>query len=254
MNEIKSKEQVKHLVPIGTSQSSLFSSGFPSEDDKRSWYVSNLPGVGSGYGRPSSSSIDVMQTRQSSMQENTTLSTNCLTQNSARLEGYESLDFKCKKAQRKLFDLEVPASEYVDDETEVQGDLEVSRTESCLINKRDKSLSNHTGDNGKTLRSNLFSSTTHCLADLNEPIEVEELSASASVNNLSNKNQAVSTHPYSSIWCTGKEISGNPIIGKNGEINNLHIKNERSEKECSSYIIQDGNFSCFPGCANFTSS
>lgn len=248
MNEIKSKEQVKHFLQNGTSRSSLFSSGFSSEDDKRSWYISNLPGVGSGYGRPSSSRADVIQTHQSSMQEKTTLSTYGLNQNSARLKDYESLDFKCKKVQRRLFDLEVPANEYMDDETEVQ-ELEVSRTESCLINKSnevtqagDKNSSNHTGtgNNGNALRSNL-SRTTHYLADLNEPIDVEEVSASASVNNLGNKNRAVSMHSNSGIWCSAKETTENPVMGKNGEIRNLHIKNEFSEKESSSYTIQAGN-------------
>ncbi|PON65984.1 hypothetical protein PanWU01x14_112110 [Parasponia andersonii] len=241
MNEIKTKEQVKHLIPSGTSQSSLF----PSEDDKRSWYISNLPGVGSSYGRPSSSSADVNQTRQSSLQEKTTLSTYGFTQNNARLKDYESLDFKCKKAQRRLFDLEVPANEYMDDESEVQEELEVSRTESCLINKSsevtpagDKNLSNHTGDNGNTLRSNISSRKTHYLADLNEPIEVEEVSASASVNNVGHKNQAVSMQTYSGIWCSGKGISENPEIVTNGETVNLHIKNERNGS--SSYTIQAG--------------
>ncbi|XP_062106573.1 uncharacterized protein LOC133817936 isoform X2 [Humulus lupulus] len=204
MNEFQSKEQIKHLIPSGTSQSSMFQSGFSTEDDKRSWYISNLPGAGSGCGRPSSSSADVIQIHQSHMHEKTTLSTYGLSQNSARLKDCESLDFKCKKAQRRLFDLEVPADEYIDDETETNGELEISRTESCLINNgnevtvaADKNVFKHTGDNGNTLTSNLYSGRTHYLADLNEPIEVEEVPASASVDNMGDKTQTESTQAYS---------------------------------------------------------
>ncbi|KAF4390801.1 uncharacterized protein LOC115701583 [Cannabis sativa] len=214
MNEFQSKEQTKHLIPSGTSQSSLFPSGFSTEDDKRSWYISNLSGSSSVCGRPSSSSADVIQTHQSSMHERTTLSTYGLNQNSARLKDCESLDFKCKKTQRRLFDLEVPADEYVDDETEPDGEVEMSRTESCLINNSsevtlaaDKNVFNHTDDNGNKLTCNLYPRRTHYLADLNEPIEVEEVAASASVDTMGDKTRPESTQAYSAQIESKRSIS-----------------------------------------------
>ena len=147
MNEVRNKEQVGLLMPTGASQPSLFSSSFPSEDEKRSWHASSFPFLGSNYGRPSSSSAGVIQSPQSSLK---------VTPIGTRLkEDDEPLDPKCKKPQRRLFDLEVPADEYMDDETDVEGDCTVLRRENPQFNKsnevtqaRDNNLSRHTGDDG----------------------------------------------------------------------------------------------------------
>lgn len=205
MNEIKWKEeQVNHLMPVGTSQTSLFSSDFPSKDDKRSWFFSSFPLVSSNYGRPSSSSADIGQCPQSFMKEKTTQTRCNLTEN-------ESLDLKCKKPQRILFDLELPANEYMNDETEAQGEFAVSKTESYIFNKSNEV----TQDGEKKLSNHTYTGKTYTLADLNEPVEVEEVSASASVDNL------------------GNEISRG--------ISTVHLKTEKNEKECSSYTFEAGN-------------
>lgn len=200
MNDIKRKEQVNHLMPIGASHSSPFLSGLPSEDDKRSWFFSSFPLVSSNYGRPSSSSANVSQSPQSFTKEK-------IMQSRCNLAINESLDLMCQKPRRLLFDLELPANEYMNDETEEQGEFVVSKTESHLLNK---------STNGeKTLSNQTFARRTHNLADLNEPIDVEEVSASASIDNL------------------GNEISGG--------ISTVHLKTERNENECSSYTFEAGN-------------
>ncbi|KAI5340905.1 hypothetical protein L3X38_020179 [Prunus dulcis] len=58
MNEIKSKELLKHQKVAGTS---LSSSGFPNEDDRNSRHNSNLPFVDSSFGRPCTSSTGISQ-------------------------------------------------------------------------------------------------------------------------------------------------------------------------------------------------
>ena len=91
------------------------------------------------------------------------------------------------------------------------------------------------------------------MADLNEPVEVEEVSALAADNNLGSeiyspeqiKSRAGSTHVYSNVWFAAKQLSENPVFGKNGGISSVHLKNESNEKERSPYSVQAGNHLCF---------
>lgn len=249
MNEIKSKERAEQSMPTGTSKSSLFSSGFPSEDDKRSWDISKLPSASSNYG----SSTDFIQSHCNSMMKGKIIqSSSGPMQNDARLKDYESLDSKSNKFQRRLFDLERPAHECINDEYELQGGSEMSRAASYLFNKnneaahaRDDNLSNHTGNNsgynGHPVKSSLYSRRDLNFTDLNEPIEVEEVSASASVHSLGNETcskeemqmRSISTNAHTGTWSSETR--------KDGEVSIPHVMKKGSQKEWSFYTSDIGN-------------
>lgn len=247
MNEIKSKERAKQSIPTGTSKSSPFSFGFASEDEKRSWDISKLPTVSSSHG----SSTDFIQSHYNSMMKGKIIqSSSATTPNGIRLKDYESLDSKPNMHQRRFIDLELPAEEYIDDGNELQGESEVSRAAGYLFTKsngvthaRDENISNR-----HALRSGLNLRRTHNLTDLNEPIEVEEVSASTSVNSLGNETckeeiqrRSASTNTYTGLWSSEKELYGKPYIGNDGGVSNLHVMNKRNPKEWSSYTFDTGN-------------
>ncbi|KAF3444815.1 hypothetical protein FNV43_RR14508 [Rhamnella rubrinervis] len=256
MNEIKSKERVKKSLPAGTSKSSPFSYGFASEDEKRSCDISKLPSVSSNNG----SSTDFIQSHYNSMIKGKIIQSSSATiQNGVRLKDYESLDSKSNKHQRRFIDLELPADEYINDGNELQGESEMSRAAGYLFTKcngvthaRDENISNCASDdsgyNHHPLRSGLNSRRTHKLTDLNEPIEIEEVSASTSVNSLGNETcskeeiqrRSVSTNAYTGLWSSEKELFGKPHIGNDGGGSSLHVMNNRNQKEWSSYTFDTG--------------
>ncbi|XP_015879824.3 uncharacterized protein LOC107415920 isoform X1 [Ziziphus jujuba] len=245
MNEIKSKERARQSIPTGMSKSSLFSSGFPSVDDKRSWDFSKLPSASSNYG----SSTDFIQSHCNSMVKGKiTQSSFGPMQNGVRLKDYEPLDSKSSKFERRLFDLERPAHEYINDD-DLQGDSEMSRAAGCQFNKSnvathatDDNLSNHTCDNsgysGHPLKSSLYSRRALNFTDLNEPIEVEEVCASASVTSLRNETclkgeiqrQSTSTNAHIGTWSSETR--------KDEGLSILHVMNKGSQKEWSSYTSE----------------
>lgn len=133
------------------------------------------------------------------------------------LKDCEPLKSKINTSQRRMFDLELPADFYD------EGIRQVDRT--------------------------------HDLADLNEPIHVEETSLSASVNNLSSNNsclnvelrkQDVCMNSNSGFWFSAQEFSQNFFVGREAGIclNDKHIERERSRKEQSTYNFKAGNTRC----------
>ncbi|KAM2584110.1 hypothetical protein TB2_045131 [Malus domestica] len=95
------------------------------------------------------------------------------------MKDHESLDSRGKKPRRKLFNLELPAEECLSDEDEPDGGLGLGT---------DKS-----GCNNNASSSDLHLVRSNGLTDLNEPIQMDKVSASTSVvmsgNHLSSKEE-----------------------------------------------------------------
>ncbi|CAK9188169.1 unnamed protein product, partial [Ilex paraguariensis] len=193
MNEIKSRELLKHQMPAQTLQSSVFLSHLPSEDAEKTRHISNSPVTDSILIRLSKSQIDSIQ-------------------HNGIMKDCESPTPKCNTFQRKVVDLEMPAD-----------------------------VAFKTDYNGDSLRANLNPKRTHDLADLNEPVEVEETSVSSSVDDLDNityleevvQTRDVSANANLQFHFISKELSQSPITGRveRSCLNNRHLVSGWHTKE-----------------------
>ncbi|XP_022739371.1 uncharacterized protein LOC111291713 isoform X2 [Durio zibethinus] len=190
MNEIKSKEGNKHLIPGGTSESNPFSSSFMSEDEQQKWHTSKSYLLDLNRFRVSTSGAHSIQSQFSPLKGNVVQSRGCLTQNGLKLKNCETLESQCNKVQTMLFDLECPAQEYINNEEGGRGVSAVPGLESHYLKRsneipheRDPILSMNCDSNysfnGEATSFNLNLKRTRGFTDLNEPILVEEASTSA---------------------------------------------------------------------------
>lgn len=236
MNEIKSKDLLKHLISTGSSQSSLFSSHITSDDAKKTWHISDSPMVDSICGRPSMSCFDIIQSPYSLVKGKIMAVNGVHTQNGVKLKDSEILESHGKKLHKRLIDLELPADDYISNEEEQLEEKvsELSRVESYSHNRNfkvtcDSNLKLYVAGgmisdcNGEVSRSHLYSRETHGFTDLNEPIQVEEASTSASIDIIGDitcskdevRRQDLSVNSHSEPQCFSKEFSQNPRTGSN---------------------------------------
>ncbi|XP_050382513.1 uncharacterized protein LOC126799360 [Argentina anserina] len=195
MDEIKSKEVLKHQKAAAASQLPLFSSGFPL--------------VGSDYHKPSMSTTGISSQSYCISIANTQ-PTSCGPNQSG-----------VKKLHRRLFNLELPADEYISD-GEPEGVLLGPATETyphirrneakVLFNRYAEASSNNSGP----LSSGLYLERSY-MTTLNESIQVDKMSASTNV--------------YKGVWPFPKKFPENPQLGKDGGVSTLHLKNESNQRE-----------------------
>ncbi|KAB2613799.1 pentatricopeptide repeat-containing protein [Pyrus ussuriensis x Pyrus communis] len=141
-------------------------------------------------------------------------------QSRVEMKDHESLDSRGKKPRRKLFNLELRAEECLSDEEEPDGGLGLGT---------DKS-----GCNNNASSSDLHLVRSNGLTDLNEPIQMDKVSASTSVvmsgSHLSSKEeiegQVLSANAYKGVWPFAKKFPENPQARKDGGVHDLHSKNE----------------------------
>lgn len=258
MNEIKGKELCEHPIPAAISLSSLFSSRMSSEDAKSTWHIPNFPTVDSTCCRPSRSGTESTKSPLSLMKGKMMQTGVAPNQTEVTLNDYTCDESKCKKFPRRLFDLELPADKYIDNEEEQLEErvVKLSRGEVYPPNmnyeiacRREINFSLSRGmDSGinGNVTSNLYL-PNNGLANLNEHAKVKEASTSASVDILGNiacskeNIQGWNSLPNSNsvFHCLGKESSWNPQKGMDGGVcfNNLHLQNENL-KEWLSYSSQ----------------
>lgn len=144
-NHIRSKEPHKHLMLAGTLQSSNV---FLSEDDKKRWHMSTLSLMDSCYGRPSTLGVHTFQSHFNSVKGTIIQSNFGPTQSIVKRKDHKPLEPKSSKLQRRFFNLEVPADEFICNDVEPQGVSEFSEVHDHPSNrvngiacKRDGNLS-----------------------------------------------------------------------------------------------------------------
>ncbi|KAH0969554.1 hypothetical protein GBA52_028566 [Prunus armeniaca] len=155
------------------------------------------------------------------------------------MKDHESLDSRGKKPQRRLFNLELPA-----DDTSV---MEKNQKEFSWGQARDDILSNHIGETSG-YNNGLHIERSSGLTDLNEPIQLDTVSASTSVfkygNDFSSKEeierQVLSANAYKGVWPFAKKFPENPQMEKDGRVSICILKNERHQKEWSTYALKAG--------------
>ncbi|GAB4829084.1 hypothetical protein Ancab_018746 [Ancistrocladus abbreviatus] len=211
MDEFRRKEHYKQRMPYETSSSSSpLPSQIPSEDALK-WNASSFPLANSVSGRLPASNPDVISSpnrmKGKSIQVAPVPSPNC-----SSPKGSEASESRPTKFRRKMLDLQLPANEYIDmEEVEHCGGTTVSdicnhpdgnhnfSAESgvkLFLRHREK-----IGFHGDAARSNPGLRKSYTMADLNEPVQVEEASGFPSADFLG--------HAIPQDRCRDQEFSSN---------------------------------------------
>ncbi|XP_019433380.1 PREDICTED: uncharacterized protein LOC109340216 isoform X3 [Lupinus angustifolius] len=164
MNEVKRKELHKNQM---ASQITI--------EDGKKWHISVVEGIHSHLG-----SIKGISNQSGVLFPSP---------NRCNSKDIEVLEPRPSKVQRKMFDLELPADVYIDtEESEKLSDEKINGPTSFLLdrnckNGKESDVKLFCGNGVKTshedtLRSEQFSRRRNDLADLNEPVQVEETNGS----------------------------------------------------------------------------
>ncbi|GFQ02057.1 hypothetical protein PHJA_002349600 [Phtheirospermum japonicum] len=167
MDQFKRKEShhLRASMEQPSSSSSLRGSQLPSQD-ARKWHMAGFPLLHSGYDRTSISGLEIENSPMSCTKGyNPTQPSHFPFQNGASLKESEPSDTRPLKVRKKLFDLQLPADEYVDTEDNEKfpefTDLPLGARDGMKTDCR----------------------SVRC-ADLNEPIGIEEAMAPSIVDFL----------------------------------------------------------------------
>ncbi|KAL8533696.1 hypothetical protein ACS0TY_009916 [Phlomoides rotata] len=174
MEEVKRKELNGIRASMEpSSSSSLRGSHVPSEDAQK-WHMEGFPLLNSGYKRTSVSGVEIIDSPMSCTKGYNAQPGQFPFPNGSSLKDSKLLDSRPLKVRKKLFDLELPADEYVDIEDDKNlPEGKVSDALNYVPNGKLKS-----GPESRVAEP----ASASCLADLNEPVEIEEAIAPSSTN------------------------------------------------------------------------
>ncbi|KAJ4961778.1 hypothetical protein NE237_021688 [Protea cynaroides] len=236
MDELKRKEISKYGASVEPTRSSPFPSQMLSEVAPKMWENPNI--------RPSVSGTEDIQSTFSSIKENNKQARPVLAQNGG--------SSKESKLPRKMIDLQLPADEYIDSE-EGEPIEEEKLSNHRVAPESDVKLCLGNGGNPNrpecSLRADSYLWSTHGLADLNEPIQVDEATSSASVDFVGPLNSHGAVHlrdlpgkPNSGILGLPREFFQNSQKGRvNGTCSSiLHLESEGNKPEWPSYNPEAG--------------
>ncbi|KAE8673270.1 protein O-linked-mannose beta-1,4-N-acetylglucosaminyltransferase 2-like [Hibiscus syriacus] len=190
MDEVRNKELKKNRIPIESSlPSSLLASQIKTEV-AHNWDIPNFSVANSVCGRRSISGVEDAHSPLSSVKGSSIQAGPFLSPNGVNSKDVEVLERRPMKARRKMFDLQLPADTYMDtEEAEEFRDDTTSGTSSYLPNgngrigpesggKRFHSDVGKTGCQGDASRFDACLRGKNSLADLNEPVQIEETDGS----------------------------------------------------------------------------
>ncbi|XP_060184343.1 uncharacterized protein LOC132614023 [Lycium barbarum] len=165
---------------LPSSSSSILGSHLLPKD---AWkcHITSFPLANSSYARPSISGTEIVNSPLSSAKVNAVQSGQVQKQNGLSSMIFEALEARPSKVRKKMFDLQLPADEYLDtDEVEQLQDNEGSFYPSSRANGNDKvSLDScKKSDKKDASASNSCLKSSVQLTDLNEPAQLEEVTAS----------------------------------------------------------------------------
>ncbi|XP_051149014.1 uncharacterized protein LOC127263822 [Andrographis paniculata] len=195
MEEIKRTELRKHRASIEpASSSSLQGSQLPLEDNRK-WQMPGFSLLNSSYSRTPTSEIELSKSPMSCIQGNATQPAQSPLQNGTTAKNSEAADSRPSKVRKKLFDLHLPAEEYIDtEEGEKLLENKASNVSAYACNGNPSSQpERHT----KLLLDNHAGVRADCkMADLNNPAQIDEAMVALSVDFLGRSSQyepAIST-------------------------------------------------------------
>ncbi|KAK7274897.1 hypothetical protein RIF29_15998 [Crotalaria pallida] len=186
MNEVKRKELHRNHIPAEASFSTdRLASQRTIEDGKR-WHISGFPVGNSTSAKTSVSGVEGIHSPLDSMKGISKQGDLFSSPNGCSSKDVEVLESRPSKVRRKMFDLQLPADAYID--TEESEKLSDEKTNGPTLFLPDRNCKNgrendanffvgngvKTSSQEDTSRSEQFSSRRNGLADLNEPVQVEE--------------------------------------------------------------------------------
>ncbi|GLT27592.1 hypothetical protein SLA2020_025780 [Shorea laevis] len=234
MDDIRTKElQKSHISAKISLSSSPLASQITFEDTSK-WHSCSFPLANSVCARPSISGYEDIHSPLSFRKGNSLQTGSFLSQNGGSSKDVEVLDCRPTKVRRKMFDLQLPADEYIDTEEAEHRDATVSGMSSYLPNGNGKDVSENgpklfLGDCGKNssqvnpLTSKSCLRTSNNLADLNEPADVDDTNGSVYADPLGNSSSLGKIQGY--------ELAANPdqqLLGFPNEISmNYHHRSDK---------------------------
>lgn len=236
MEDVKRMELRKHQISIEPSSSS---SHLPSQmlsKDAYKWHIPSLPLPNSSYAKPSAvGAHEIINSPLSCTKGYNTPADRVPSQNGCSSDDCEVLESRPSKVRKKLFNFQLSADDYID--TEEAQQLHVNKISEipCYTPNGTHRVAAE--------RSSLG------LADLNEPIQVDEahgptsvdfLPCSASHGDIGGPNKAAK--PKSPFLGLPQEYEQNFQHGRNdGILGNLTVEHKGNRREWLSCICEKGN-------------
>lgn len=230
MEKSKRKELHNHRTPMETSSSSSpFVSRMHSED---AWKLqkSNIPYL---HSKPavevlnSNTELRINSPPWSSARGNINQADQFLSQNGCSSNDCEILEVRPSKVRKKLFDLQLPGDAYIDPDNKISDISSRSHIKCLDMNTGSKLKVEHNGDT--YMSSSCFRNPTG-LADLNEPVQVEEPIHLTQVDSSKSSNFLLGLP---------REVFNTPQYrSANGISDYLHVNNKGDERGRLSYTYQ----------------
>ncbi|KAM7484402.1 hypothetical protein LguiA_000411 [Lonicera macranthoides] len=229
MEEFKKKDRSKHQISTEpSSSSSRLPSHIPNED-ARKWHIPSFPLSNPGCSRPSILGADIINSPLSCTNGNSLQAGRVPLQNGSVSKDCEVLDSRPSKVRKKLFDLQLPAEEYID--TEEGEQIQDNNVNHRITTEKNTKLflAGKIDCPGDTSESDSHLRSSVRLADLNEPIQIETGTTAPSVDFLCR-----------SIAKTKSQFLGLPQEFVNGSdnrsLNNLSVESKGNGREWLPYM------------------
>ncbi|XP_016436300.1 uncharacterized protein LOC107762455 isoform X1 [Nicotiana tabacum] len=255
MDEIRRKGMPKLRSSMEPScSSSHLGSQVPSED-ARKWHITNFSLENSSYTRPSTSGTEIVNSPFSSSKVNGVQSGRVQLQNGYSSKTSDVLETRPSKVRKKLFDLQLPADEYIDtEENEPLRDNVGSSFPSYPANgnyivARESGAKLFLGGGAKSDSGKDASASNSCLrssiglADLNEPAQLDEATRpvaflgygtnhkeTRSINASARSNPPFVTLPWNSNCAR-----------PNDSLSNVYVDSRSNEREWLASAYETGN-------------
>ena len=258
MDEIKKKELPKNRFPIEPSLSSSPLASQITTEDAHKWHIPSFPVANSVCARPSISGVEHSHSPLSSVKGSSNQAGPFLSQNGGNSKDVEVLECRPTKVRRRMFDLQLPADEYLDTEESEQFRHDTASGMSSYLPNGNGKIGPGSGgklfhgDVGKTgclgdaSRSGSCLRGKNSLADLNEPIQIEETNGSAYSDFLGHDPYhggcELFSKPKQELLGLPKDISVNSHHqSDNKSINNIHFENNGNARGFFSHVLEAGN-------------
>ncbi|KAK8508084.1 hypothetical protein V6N13_055538 [Hibiscus sabdariffa] len=257
MDEVKNKGLQKNPIPTEPALSSSFSVSQIKTEVAHNWHIPNFSVANSACGRPSISRVEDAHSPLSSVKGSSIRAGPILSPNGVNSKDVEVLECRPMKVRRKMFDLQLPGDKYIDiEEDEEFRDDTTSGTsryhpngngriglESC--GKRFQSDVGKTDCQGDASRSDACLSGKNSLADLNEPVQMEETDGSTYSHFVGHDTyhggHEPSAKPKPELLGLPKDISLNSHHqSDNRSINNMHVGNNEHGGGFFSRVLEAG--------------
>ncbi|XP_061369679.1 uncharacterized protein LOC133312492 [Gastrolobium bilobum] len=233
MNEFKRKELHRNQIPVEASFSTAPLTSLIMTEDGQKWHISGFPVGNSTCAKTSVSGAEGIHSPLGSINGISKQAGPISSPNGCSSKDVEVLESRPSKVRRKMFDLQLPADEYIDtEESEKLSDEKISNPTLFLPDKnckngKDGDVKHFCCNGGKigtqedTSRSEQSLRRRNGLADLNEPVQVEETSDSPYTHILSH-NPGQGATECSDLSVTVKHQSQFFGLSREHLLNSLH--------------------------------